>query len=220
MEPSTTKQPLLPPQGYATSFWEAISQPVTIQDAITDKRRAPNPTAAFSIFNPLASSDKIEYLFQDDYKKYARKSFGEQLMYSAGSLYLSGLAIGGAWGFAEGIRNASGNSFKLKLNSVLNSCTRRGPFLGNSLGILSIMYVGSERALATIRRQYDMLNSIGAAITAGMLFKSTAGLRAVGLSGLIAGSGMTIYQICKEVRENGLQMLNFNAMYKLRNDTN
>lgn len=49
-----------------------------------------------------------------------------------------GLAIGGAWGFKEGWsrqlgENASG---KLRLNSILNGCTRRGTLLGNSLGVL------------------------------------------------------------------------------------
>ena len=51
---------------------------------------------------------------------------------------IPGLAIGGAWGFKEGWsrqlgENASG---KLRLNSILNGCTRRGTLLGNSLGVL------------------------------------------------------------------------------------
>jgi import inner membrane translocase subunit TIM23 len=219
MEQSNEQQPILPPKGYATSFWDTISQPVTIQDAVLDRRRPYNPTSAFSIFNPLATPDKIEYLFQDDYKKYTQKKFGEQLMYNSGTLYLSGLALGGAWGFLEGLRNSPGNSFKLRLNSVLNSCTRRGPFLANSLGILSIMYVGGERSLATLRDKYDALNSIGAATIAGMLFKSTAGLRAIGFSGLIGGGGMMLYQTTKAIRENGLQIFDVrNVIYKLKND--
>lgn len=48
-----------------------------------------------------------------------------------------GLAIGGLYGVQEGMRrNLGTSSFKLRLNSVLNSVTRRGSFLGNSLGVL------------------------------------------------------------------------------------
>ena len=50
---------------------------------------------------------------------------------------LTGLAFGGLWGVQEGMRRDLGtSSFKLRLNSVLNSVTRRGIFLGNSLGVL------------------------------------------------------------------------------------
>lgn len=53
-------------------------------------------------------------------------------------LITAGLGIGGAWGFKEGFSRPLGNntSFKLRLNSVLNGCTRRGTFVGNSLGVL------------------------------------------------------------------------------------
>ena len=47
-----------------------------------------------------------------------------------------GLTIGGTWGLYEGLRNPDGRTMKLRLNSVLNGMTRRGPFLANSLGVL------------------------------------------------------------------------------------
>lgn len=54
---------------------------------------------------------------------------------------LIGLAIGGTWGFKEGMSRPLGNnpSFKLRLNSILNGCTRRGSFMGNSLGVLGML---------------------------------------------------------------------------------
>lgn len=56
------------------------------------------------------------------------------------SLFI-GLAIGGTWGFKEGMSRPLGNnpSFKLRLNSILNGCTRRGSFMGNSLGVLGML---------------------------------------------------------------------------------
>jgi hypothetical protein len=51
---------------------------------------------------------------------------------------MPGLLVGGVWGFKEGWTRPLGNksSFKLRLNAVLNGCTRRGSFMGNSLGVL------------------------------------------------------------------------------------
>lgn len=42
------------------------------------------------------------------------------------------------WGLKEGLSRPLGPnaSMRLRLNSVLNSCTRRGSFTGNSLGVL------------------------------------------------------------------------------------
>lgn len=42
------------------------------------------------------------------------------------------------WGFKEGVSRplGQGASLRLRLNSILNSCTRRGSFTGNSLGVL------------------------------------------------------------------------------------
>ena len=47
-----------------------------------------------------------------------------------------GMTSGGVWGFVEGLRHPDGTTARLRINSVLNGVTRRGPFLGNSLGVL------------------------------------------------------------------------------------
>lgn len=48
-----------------------------------------------------------------------------------------GLALGGAWGIREGAgRKLAVSSARLRLNSILNSVTRRGSFMGNSAGVL------------------------------------------------------------------------------------
>ena len=52
------------------------------------------------------------------------------------STLVLGLTIGGTWGLYEGLRNPDGRTMKLRLNSVLNGMTRRGPFLANSLGVV------------------------------------------------------------------------------------
>ena len=50
--------------------------------------------------------------------------------------FSTGLAIGGAWGVREGAsRPLAVSNTRLRINSVLNSVTRRGTFIGNSAGV-------------------------------------------------------------------------------------
>lgn len=56
-------------------------------------------------------------------------------------LFLVGLALGGAWGLREGgTRKLAVPSARLRLNSILNSVTRRGSFMGNSAGVLGTFF--------------------------------------------------------------------------------
>lgn len=49
----------------------------------------------------------------------------------------TGLGIGGLWGIREGAtRPLAVSNARLRLNSVLNSVTRRGTFIGNSAGVM------------------------------------------------------------------------------------
>ena len=74
------------------------------------------------------------------------RGWTDDLCVGTGTTYLSGLAVGGMWGFKEGFSRPLGNtpSFKLRLNSILNGCTRRGSFMGNSLGVLGMSILKRE----------------------------------------------------------------------------
>ena len=61
--------------------------------------------------------------------------FIQYSFYECFFVYFIGLTFGGAWGLMEGLSGHSPN-FKLRLNTILNCVTRRGPFIGNSCGIL------------------------------------------------------------------------------------
>ncbi|MCI87161.1 mitochondrial-like import inner membrane translocase subunit TIM23-1-like, partial [Trifolium medium] len=59
--------------------------------------------------------------------------------------YLSGAIIGGVKGTVEGLKAAeSGESLKLRVNRVLNSGGQGGRRLGNSLGVLGLIFAGLE----------------------------------------------------------------------------
>lgn len=84
----------------------------------------------------------------------------------------------------EGLNRSPANAPpKLRLNSVLNSVTRRGPFLGNSAGVIAMVYNGINSTIGYYRGRHDSVNSIVAGALSGMLFKSTRGLRPMMISG-------------------------------------
>jgi len=133
----------------------------------------------------LSTDGGAEFVFPSDSQK--KRGWGEQMFSSIGTAYMAGISIGGIWGLQEGLRNPDGRTFKLRLNSVLNGCTRRGPFLANSLGVVALMYGCTNTAIEKLRGAEDEYNSVAAALTTGALFKSTAGPRAIAISAGIGG---------------------------------
>ncbi|KAF9106069.1 Mitochondrial import inner membrane translocase subunit tim23 [Mortierella sp. AM989] len=111
------------------------------------------------------------------------RGWTDDLTYGTGLTYITGLSAGGAYGFYEGLRSSPSPAFKIRLNTVLNSMTRRGPFIGNSAAVLAMMYNGTSGIIGMVRGTHDPLNSIIGGGLAGAIFKSTAGLRAAGSAG-------------------------------------
>lgn len=152
-----------------------------------------------SQLHPLAglNKDTLEYLSLEDsalselpggQSVIPSRGFTDDLCYGTGSTYVSGLAIGGAWGLQEGLRKSAGQPPKLRLNATLNAITRRGPFLGNSAGVVAIVYNMFNSLIGHYRGKHDAANSIAAGVFSGMLFKSTRGVRPMMISGGIVGS--------------------------------
>lgn len=96
----------------------------------------------------------------------------------------------------EGLRRSVGEPPKLRLNSVLNSVTRRGPFLGNSAGVVAIIYNCINSYLGYLRGKNDAANTIVAGALSGMLFKSTRGIRPMMISGGIVASIAGVWAVC------------------------
>ncbi|KAG0089354.1 Mitochondrial import inner membrane translocase subunit tim23 [Podila epicladia] len=111
------------------------------------------------------------------------RGWSDDLTYGTGLTYITGLGMGGAFGMYEGLKSSPSPALKIRVNTVLNSMTRRGPFIGNSAGVMALMYNGINGAIARGRGQYDPINSVVAGAVTGAVFKSTAGLRAAGSAG-------------------------------------
>ncbi len=118
------------------------------------------------------------------------RGWSDDLCYGTGVTYLTALTLGGAWGFAEGVNRLPPSAPpKLRLNSILNGMTRRGPFLGNSAGVLALTYNGINSFIGYMRGKHDASNSIVAGALSGALFKSTRGPRPMLISsGLVASA--------------------------------
>lgn len=150
-----------------------------------------------------ATRDQLEYLFDDEYVSNG-PSWGARVCYGTGSTYLVGLATGGLWGLVDGLRNPQGSgSRRLRINCILNACTARGPFMGNSLGIVALLYNGLHGGIIKFRNDRDdMWGSVGAAVVSGAIFKSTAGLKAcVGGAGIF-GSAMLLFQLYQKYEKS------------------
>ncbi|KAI0115083.1 Tim17-domain-containing protein [Daldinia grandis] len=163
-----------------------------------------------SLLHPLAGLDKdsLEYLSLEDsalsdlpgaHSAIPSRGFSDDLCYGTGITYLTALSLGGVWGLQEGLRRSSGQPPKLRLNSVLNAVTRRGPFLGNSAGVVAITYNCFNSGIGYLRGKHDSANTIAAGTLSGMLFKSTRGLRPMLISGGIVGSIAGAWAITKKV---------------------
>lgn len=96
----------------------------------------------------------------------------------------------------EGLRKSPASAPpKLRLNSVLNSMTRRGPFLGNSAGVIAMVYNGINSTIGYYRGRHDSANSIVAGALSGMLFKSTQGVRPMMISGGLVATAAGVWAV-------------------------
>ncbi|KAH6984865.1 mitochondrial import inner membrane translocase subunit tim23 [Ilyonectria robusta] len=161
-----------------------------------------------SQLHPLAglNRDTLEYISLEDsalsdlpggQSVLPSRGFTDDLCYGTGITYLAGLSIGGAWGLQEGLRRSYGQPPKLRLNSVLNAVTRRGPFLGNSLGVVAIIYNCLNSLVGSLRGKHDSVNTIVAGGLSGMVFKSTRGLRPMMISGGIVASVAGVWAVTR-----------------------
>jgi import inner membrane translocase subunit TIM23 len=123
------------------------------------------------------------------------RGWSDDLCYGTGVTYLTALTLGGAWGLQEGLRRSNGQPPKLRLNSVLNAVTRRGPFLGNSAGVIAMVYNGFNSFIGHMRGKHDSVNSIAAGALSGMIFKSTRGIRPMMISGGIVATVAGVWAV-------------------------
>ncbi|KAG0655997.1 hypothetical protein C6P46_000511 [Rhodotorula mucilaginosa] len=71
-------------------------------------------------------------------------------------------------------------SARLRWNNVLNQVTRRGTSMGNSAGVLALIYNGINSTIDVYRGHvHDMYGSMAAAALTGLIWRSTAGIKSM-----------------------------------------
>ncbi|KAG7280681.1 hypothetical protein CRUP_023300 [Coryphaenoides rupestris] len=106
-------------------------------------------------------------------------------------------AFGIVNGFRTGLKETQGMPWSKPRNvQIMNLVTRQGASWSNTLGFVALTYSVFGVALEKIRGAEDDLNTVAAGTLAGMVFKSSSGLRAVargGLAGLALSGAYALY---------------------------
>jgi import inner membrane translocase subunit TIM23 len=202
---SSTSTSQASPSTQADTFQPAPFDPSEGQDVSSFLTGAAFPDP--SQLHPLAGLNQqtLDYLSLEDsalsdlpgsQSALPSRGWSDDLCYGTGVTYLTALTVGGAWGLQEGLRRSAAQPPKLRLNSVLNAVTRRGPFLGNSAGVIAMVYNGINSYIGYMRGKHDSTNSIAAGALSGMVFKSTRGIRPMMISGGIVASVAGAWAVC------------------------
>ncbi|RMZ82215.1 hypothetical protein DV738_g1751, partial [Chaetothyriales sp. CBS 135597] len=128
------------------------------------------------------------------------RGWSDDLCYGTGITYITALGIGGAWGFIEGLNRVPASAPpKLRINGILNSMTRRGPFLANSAGVVAMVYNGINSSIGYYRGKHDVANSVVSGALAGMIFRSTRGPKQMAISSGIVASVAFAWAMTRKV---------------------
>ena len=189
----------------STSF-EAPSFQAQDVSSLLSGASIPDP----SQLHPLAGLDKntLDYLTLEETPLadlpgartgLPSRTWTDDLCYGTGITYVSALGIGGAWGLAEGLNRTPVTAPpKLRLNSVLNSITRRGPFFGNSAGVIALVYNLMNSTIGHYRGKHDALSSLSAGALSGMLFKCTRGVRPMMISSALVTAAAGTWTVSRD----------------------
>ncbi|KAK8792021.1 hypothetical protein WA158_005398 [Blastocystis sp. Blastoise] len=154
-----------------------------------------------SMFN---SSDDGQYDFLEPDK--VKRTWSEMCFHNVAVCYLSGLTFGGIYGLYEGLKTNKSKYFKIRVNTVLNKMTLRGPSIGNAAGILALLYGSSIWAIDKGCDQVgvhknDIVGPLAAGFTTGAFFKCTAGFKSSILSGIIGIGAVLALKGIQEVQK-------------------
>ncbi|KAF0934322.1 hypothetical protein E2562_024811 [Oryza meyeriana var. granulata] len=129
-----------------------------------------------------------ECLFKEEALMQTR-SWSENLTFYSGIGYLTGATAGALMGLARAAAEAErGESTKLRLNRTLNQSGSVGRTYANRLGVIAMLFAGSE---SFVRYQRDCaddwVNTVVAGASAGALYRIPSGPRSMIIVGIIGG---------------------------------
>jgi len=128
--------------------------------------------------SPARRQLRVKQKKEDLYLKGYGRQFGEKMTYSLGLSYGLGILAGGTYGFFHGL-SKGGATTKLRVNSILNSCSTKGPNLANQAAIMTLFYVGFNNIFSWVRGEEDIYNATAAGAISGALYKSSSGVKSI-----------------------------------------
>lgn len=154
------------------------------------------PLTGMSPLSPYLNVDP-RYLVQDNDEFIlpmgASKTRGrfELAFFTIGGCCMTGAAFGSLNGLRMGLKETKDMGFSKPRNvQILNMISRQGASWANTLGSVALLYSVVGVAIEKARGAEDDINTVTAGTVAGMLFKSTSGLRGIARGGL-AGLALT-----------------------------
>ncbi|XP_014249943.1 mitochondrial import inner membrane translocase subunit Tim23-like [Cimex lectularius] len=119
----------------------------------------------------------------------------EHCFFEIGTAVFIGGAIGGLRGLLQGNELARGYPPKLYRVVLFNQIVKSST-LGNTMGVLALLFSGSGIIISELRKKEDPFNNIAAATMTGILFQSYGGRRKMtigGVAGFFIGSLLTLW---------------------------
>lgn len=164
-------------------------------------RRLYNPYQDLGI--PVQNLYKLptspEFLFQEE-SIAQRRSWGENLTYYTGIGYLGGAAYGAGLGLIKGVKEfEAGDTTKLRVNRILNNSGAAGRNIGNTAGVIGLLYAGIESGMVALRDTDDIINSVVAGLGTGAVYKAASGVRSAAVGGAIGGIAVGLAVSGKQV---------------------
>ncbi|GBP54412.1 Mitochondrial import inner membrane translocase subunit Tim23 [Eumeta japonica] len=132
-----------------------------------------------------------EFIYPDDSHMATTARRSNVALPIIGMSFMSGSGLGGMAGLYKGLRatTLAGQTGKVRRTQVINYIMKHGTTTGTTLGIIASFYSCMALGVTWIRDKEDTSNTFIAATLTGLIYKSTAGLRAMGLG---AGIGFTL----------------------------
>ncbi|GAA5879734.1 hypothetical protein JCM16303_004154 [Sporobolomyces ruberrimus] len=163
--------------GFTEGFRKPVSRPSQSTAPLAPAAAATAEGAAAATAAPSATAPKAANIGQQ------ANAFAKQAASAATSAAEGAVGANGA----TAAQTAAKVSARLRWNNVLNQVTRRGTSMGNSAGVLALIYNGINSSIDVYRGGFhDVYGSMGAAAVTGLIWRSTAGIKSMAItSGLL-----------------------------------
>ena len=150
------------------------------------------PTKILAPMVGLSAGDEPDYL---DYDIKGR-GFFEKMFWHCGASYLLGMGAGGVYGASVGLRQAPSPLMRVRVNAVMNGCSKFGSRAGNGFGVLALYYTTAEQLvnMSGLEEYHDggvVVNQALAGFISGCLYKGTKRPTTIALAGVLGGGLIT-----------------------------